>query len=206
MDWRAFGESLRSFAEQNKKTWNELDSAQGDGDLGVTIELAANAMADAAKTSQSLQQWLQDGGKSLRKAAPSTMGILLASALIAAGKSLSPDNNSPSMQEWLEIQKTMAEEIQRRGSAQLGDKTMLDAFLPAIDAFAKGVAENLPPAELMSQTAGVAKHSAEATASMVSRIGRSSWLGERASGHIDGGAWFCYQLYDWISKQLLDKA
>lgn len=206
MDWRQIAESLREFAERNRAVWNEMDAAQGDGDLGVTLHLAANALADAATASGTVRDWLLEGGRAVRKAAPSTMGILLASALIAAGKALPPETGELSRRDWLLVQRTMAEEIMRRGGAQRGDKTVLDAFLPAIEAFEEGLEQNLATEELMARTAEAAKRSAEATADMVPRTGRSSWLGERAGGRIDGGAWFCFQLYEWLALRLSDKA
>lgn len=206
MDWRQIAESLPEFAEKNRAVWNELDAAQGDGDLGVTLQLAANALADAAAVAGTVRDWLLEGGRAVRKAAPSTMGILLASALIAAGKALPPETGELSSRDWLLVQKTMAEEIMRRGGAQRGDKTVLDAFLPAIEAYEEGLEQNLAAEELMAKAAEAANRSAEATADMASKTGRSSWLGERASGRIDGGAWFCYQLYEWLALKLSGKA
>lgn len=202
MDFKRISPLLVEFAERNKNKWNELDGAQGDGDLGVTICIGAKALADCAESCRSIKEWFETGGKALRKAAPSTMGILLASALIAAGRTIPEGKSDFTLSDWASIQQSMVDEIGRRGGAKHGDKTILDALLPAVQAFADGVRSGLTPKDVVAAAAAAAKHGAEQTAAMVSRTGRSSWLGERAVGHIDGGAWVCYQLYDFALSEL----
>jgi phosphoenolpyruvate---glycerone phosphotransferase subunit DhaL len=193
-----FGESLEVFAGENKNYLNELDAAQGDGDLGLTIYYGATALNDISKKVDSIQEWFQVGGKALRKAAPSTMGILLASALISVGKKLENGKGQLNLTDWVEVQKTMIEEIQRRGGANLGDKTILDAMIPASEEFSKTIERRGSLSDALKVAAEKAKASAEATANLDSKIGRSSWLGERAKGKIDGGAWLCYLVYNFL--------
>ncbi|PLS16126.1 hypothetical protein CVD28_18985 [Bacillus sp. M6-12] len=188
------------FTEENKDKWNELDGAQGDGDLGVTMHLAAQALAESAERCNSVKEWLEVGGKQIRKAAPSTMGILIASALISAGRSIKDQQKELNLEDWITIQENMAAEIQQRGGAKLGDKTILDSFIPALHAFSDGVKRGDDLSQILNETTVIAKNSAEGTSSMISKIGRSSWLGKRSQGNIDGGAWVCYQIYDFISK------
>lgn len=198
VELKKVGQLLVEFAERNKEKWNELDGNQGDGDLGITVFLGAKAMADTAESCKSIKEWFELGGKALRKAAPSTMGILIASALIAAGKSIHEDKNVLSLNDWVSIQQCMIDEIQRRGGAKLGDKTVLDTLIPAVNAFRDAVNSEKDLIEVLTETVNVAKDSAENTALLVSKIGRSSWLGDRVQNHIDGGAWVCYQLYEFL--------
>jgi phosphoenolpyruvate---glycerone phosphotransferase subunit DhaL len=198
MNFKEFAPLLVHFAVENKDKWNQLDGAQGDGDLGVTIFLAAQALEENAEACNSMKEWFIVGGKALRKAAPSTMGILLASALIAAGKSIEEDKDHFALEDWAFIQQNMIDEISKRGGAKLGDKTVLDAFIPAAQAFSNGINRGLNLVEILTDVTDVAKHAAESTANLVSKIGRSSWLGERAQGNIDGGAWVCYQVYSLL--------
>lgn len=193
---------LVEFAQHNKEKWNQLDGAQGDGDLGITIHLGAKALEETAVSSRSLKEWFETGGKALRKAAPSTMGILIASALIAAGKSLQEHKNSLTPREWVSIQQCMIDEIQKRGGAKLGDKTVLDALIPAVQAFSDAVNKGETLTAALEQTVEAAKVAAENTATLVSKIGRSSWLGERSQGNVDGGAWVCFQLYEFLLNEM----
>jgi dihydroxyacetone kinase len=199
MDIKVLSLALISFADQHKTMWNELDAAQGDGDLGITMVLAAGAMEESARSSNSIQAWFQNGGKSLRKAAPSTMGILMASALISASKVI-PDEKRLTLQDWATVQQTMISEIQSRGGAQLGDKTVLDALIPAAATFAHAVQEGKSAHESLAAAAKAAEVGAKHTATLLAKTGRSSWLGERTLGKIDGGAWACFQLYDFLAE------
>ena len=75
-----------------------------------------------------------------------------------------------------------------RGKAEPGDKTMIDAWTPAVDATAAAEAEGRSPAEIRAAAADAAEKGAEATEPLVARKGRASYLGERAIGHRDPGA------------------
>ncbi|NQX33626.1 dihydroxyacetone kinase subunit DhaL [Herbiconiux sp. VKM Ac-2851] len=75
-----------------------------------------------------------------------------------------------------------------RGKAESGDKTMIDAWTPAVDAAAAAEADGRSPAEILAAAADAAEKGAEATEPLVARKGRASYLGERAIGHRDPGA------------------
>ncbi|PWC07868.1 dihydroxyacetone kinase subunit DhaL [Mycetocola zhujimingii] len=75
-----------------------------------------------------------------------------------------------------------------RGKAEVGDKTMIDAWTPAVDAAAGAAAEGQDEAGVLAAAAEAAERGAEATEPLVARKGRASYLGERAIGHRDPGA------------------
>jgi len=75
-----------------------------------------------------------------------------------------------------------------RGKAESGDKTMVDAWTPAVDAAAAALAEGKDDRAILGAAAGAAEAGAEATEPLVARKGRASYLGERAIGHRDPGA------------------
>ncbi|CAD5997724.1 dihydroxyacetone kinase subunit DhaL [Agreia sp. COWG] len=75
-----------------------------------------------------------------------------------------------------------------RGKAAPGDKTMVDAWTPAVDAAAAALAGGASEAEILDAAASAAESGAEATEPLVARKGRASYLGERAIGHRDPGA------------------
>jgi phosphoenolpyruvate---glycerone phosphotransferase subunit DhaL len=203
---RELGELIEKFAEQVKSKLNQLDAAQGDGDLGATIYNGGIALNETSITCDSIQEWFEVGGKKVRKAAPSTMGILLASALIGVGKRLEKGQTQLNVEDWIIVQETMIQEIQKRGGAQLGDKTILDALIPASEAFSLAIKEGKDLEAALKSAALTAKSSAEATAQLDSKIGRSSWLGERAKGNIDAGAWFCYLSYEFLAKVIKEES
>jgi dihydroxyacetone kinase len=78
--------------------------------------------------------------------------------------------------------------IAELGGARTGDRTMLDALVPASDAFANAIKAGQTPAEALRAAVDAAESGAKATAAMEPRKGRSSYLGGRAIGHVDPGA------------------
>jgi dihydroxyacetone kinase-like protein len=75
-----------------------------------------------------------------------------------------------------------------RGKAEVGDKTMVDAWTPAVDAAAAALAEGRTEVEILRAAADAAESGAESTDPLVARKGRASYLGDRAIGHRDPGA------------------
>jgi dihydroxyacetone kinase-like protein len=80
------------------------------------------------------------------------------------------------------------EGVRQRGRAEPGDKTMLDALAPALDAFDGAVGDGGSATEVARAAAVAAKAGRDATAPLVARKGRASYLGERSAGHLDPGA------------------
>lgn len=80
------------------------------------------------------------------------------------------------------------EGIVARGKAEPGDKTMLDALLPALDALDDANAAGRPEVEALEAAATAAEAGSAATLDLVARKGRASYLGERSAGHLDPGS------------------
>ncbi len=92
-----------------------------------------------------------------------------------------------------------------RGKAELGDKTMVDAMTPAVDAIEKSLAEGQTLTEAVRAGAAAARDGRDATTPMVARKGRASYLGERSKGHQDPGATSTTYLFEALASSL-DKA
>lgn len=78
--------------------------------------------------------------------------------------------------------------IVARGKAEVGDKTMIDAWTPAVDAAARAAGGDADAATVLADAASAAEAGAESTVPLVARKGRASYLGERSVGHLDPGA------------------
>ena len=126
-------------------------------------------------------------GLTFNGTAASTIGALLATACMRAGREVKGRHEIGVA--YLAI---MAEAaltgIQERGKAQIGDKTVLDALAPAAQALRAAVAAGLPLAEALGKTLAAAEEGMKATIPMKSKIGRASWLADRTVGHQDPGA------------------
>lgn len=167
----------------------ELDQAVGDGDLGLSLARGARAVLESVGnyTLDNPTDTLRAMGLTLQEAVGGSSGPLYGVLLLRAASSLqSADANRPAA--WAEAMKAGCEAISELGGAKAGDRTMLDALIPFADALASALAQGESAVAALASAAEVAENSAEATAQMPPKRGRSSYLGERTLGHPDPGA------------------
>jgi dihydroxyacetone kinase-like protein len=162
----------------------DLDAALGDGDLGVTVRAGCRAVREAlAELPDDVlpAQVLKAAAGAFAKANPSTMAALVGGALLAAARGLG-DAADLDRAGAVAVGRSAADSIATRGKAQVGDKTVLDALVPSLDAMEAATDSPL--------AAGVAaaRQGVEETRSLQSMRGRASWLGERSKGLQDPGA------------------
>lgn len=167
---------------------NSLDQSMGDGDTGITLNKVADALLDYVKNNPIVDvgKFLMSAGMATNKAAPSTLGTLTATALMQAGK-LVKGKSEITSEELALMFKAAVEEIQQRGKAQLGDKTIVDAIHPASEAFAGAVAEDDTLSEAGNKAVVAAEAGRDRVTPLRSKIGRASWVGERTEGKLDPG-------------------
>jgi len=167
---------------------NSLDQSMGDGDTGITLNKVADALLGYVKNNPIVDvgKFLMSAGMATNKAAPSTLGTLFATALMRAGK-LVKGKSEITAEELALMFKAAVEEIQQRGKAQLGDKTIVDAIHPASEAFAEAVAENDTLSEAGNKAVVAAEAGSDSVTPLRSQIGRASWIGERTEGKLDPG-------------------
>jgi len=167
---------------------NSLDQSMGDGDTGITLNKVADALLDYVKNNSigDVGKFLMSAGMATNKAAPSTLGTLTATALMRAGK-LVKGKSEITSEELALMFKAAVEEIQQRGKAQLGDKTIVDAIHPASEAFAGAVAEDDTLSEAGNKAVVAAEAGRDRVTPLRSKIGRASWVGERTEGKLDPG-------------------
>ena len=167
---------------------NSLDQSMGDGDTGITLNKVADALLDYVKNNPIVDvgKFLMSAGMATNKAAPSTLGTLTATALMRAGK-LVKGKSEITAEELALMFKAAVEEIQQRGKAQLGDKTIVDAIHPASEAFAGAVAEDDTLSEAGNKAVMAAEAGRDRVTPLRSKIGRASWVGERTEGKLDPG-------------------
>ncbi len=167
---------------------NSLDQSMGDGDTGITLNKVAGALLDYSKNNpiEDVGKFLMSAGMATNKAAPSTLGTLTATALMRAGK-LVKGKSEITAEELALMFKAAVEEIQQRGKAQLGDKTIVDAIHPASEAFAEAVAEDDTLSEAGNKAVMAAEAGRDRVTPLRSKIGRASWVGERTEGKLDPG-------------------
>lgn len=173
----------------SKDQLTELDSAIGDGDLGVTMTLGFRAIQDALKESQDLdlQGVLSKCGMAFADHAASTFGALMSTMFSRAGRAVKGLENIGAA-EAAAMLRSAVEGVQQRGKAAPGDKTVLDAMIPASQAFDQAASSGQSLPACLATALQAAQQGAEATIGMRSHAGRSGWLGERTVGVKDPGA------------------
>ncbi len=165
-----------------------LDQAMGDGDMGITMAKIAKALqAYVVETPvDDIGQYLAKAGMTANKAGPSTMGTLVATALMRAGKEVK-GKDSLAAEDLAVMFKAADQGMQERGKAKPGDKTIIDAIHPAAEAFAAAV-EGGEPLEMAAQQAlAAAAEGRDRVTPLRSKVGRASWVGERTEGKVDAG-------------------
>ena len=176
-------EKVAKALENNSKRFEELDSAAGDGDLGITAgKIAEGIRSGISLSTGDLKADLMMLGREISKSAPSTFGTLFATGFIRASGVVS-DEYSP-LENVQKGFKAAFEGIAARGKASIGERTLLDALAPALTAL--NDASDLRSS--LSSAAIAARAGAKATAEMMPRHGRAGWIGERAKGLEDAGA------------------
>lgn len=166
----------------------ELDQAIGDGDLGITIDKAASALDEYSMVDpgEDLGKWLAGVGMAVNRVASSTMGTLLATACMRAGKEIRGKTTLTPAD--LVVMLVAADAgIQERGKAHLGDKTIVDALHPAAEAFASALESGMGLEQAGERMLEAAREGRDRVTPLQSKMGRSGWVGERTIGVVDGG-------------------
>jgi dihydroxyacetone kinase-like protein len=174
---------------QRKDMLGELDATIGDGDLGVTIELGCHSLQSGLRNSKGcdIGAILVESGQNFSRAASSTFGILVATAFMRAGREVG-GRATIGLSDLVKMGKAVSEGIQSRGGACLGDKTMLDAIIPAVRALEKAEKESRSLGEALDWAVLAARDGTESTIPLKARYGRAAWLSEKSVGVRDPGA------------------
>ncbi len=175
----------------------ELDGKVGDSDLGLTMAKAFAAASDSvnANVSDPIARTIQLAGMAISKAAPSTMGTLMATGFMRGGKALEgvAAIGTPEIARFWEAFLTG---ILERGKAKRGDKTLVDVVAPIAESFAVSAqrGESLPAA--LSAGAAAAAEGLEATKGMIAQHGKAACFQEKTIGLQDAGATVGFILAD----------
>ena len=182
--------SICDNVEKEKDYLSELDRATGDGDHGVTMSIGWNAVKEKITTldnNLTFDKICMQIASSFLSAVGASAGPLYATALMRGGAKLKDLSviNSSHISDFFEA---AANGIQDRGKANLGDKTMLDVWLPTAEKIKETSNNTKDIIEILEKGSHAAYESMLSTKEMLSKKGRSSKLGERSKGHIDPGA------------------
>jgi len=188
---------LRDFAaviESERQELVRLDTAIGDGDHGTNLDRGMRKVVERLETDagSDIGATLKAVGMALVSSVGGAAGPLYGTLFMQMG-SASAGQDQLDLEGWARALETGVKGVQARGKAEPGDKTMLDALLPAVEVLRGGDAgEDLPSA--LRRSAEAAEEGMKATIPLEARKGRASYLGPRSVGHQDPGATSSYLL------------
>jgi phosphoenolpyruvate---glycerone phosphotransferase subunit DhaL len=189
---------VRAFAAEvsdNRAYLTKLDSAIGDGDHGTNMDRGMRKALERLDTVQG-----EDIGGALK-----AVGMALVSSVGGAGGPLygtlfmqmgsaSDGKSELDLAGWADAVEAGVKGVQTRGKAEPGDKTMVDALLPAAESLREAAGEGAELGDALRRSATAAEEGMKATIELVARKGRASYLGPRSAGHQDPGATSSYLL------------
>jgi dihydroxyacetone kinase-like protein len=186
-------------AVDNETYFCQLDAVVGDGDFGYSL---ARGFENVLSGWDELEY--EDAGGLLKKTAlvltkriGGTSGPIWGTAFLRAGGSLS-GKPEPTGDEVIAALRAAIEGIKQRGGSDLGDKTLLDALVPAVDTLEAELGDGAATA--LERAAVTARESAEATKGMLAQRGRASYTGDRSRDSVDAGAVGVAVLFEAVSK------
>ncbi len=193
--------------DEHKACLTDLDAAIGDADHGVNIARGFNAVAQkiAAQPDQSLGLLFKTAGMTLMSAVGGASGMLYGNFFLKAA-AVAGDRNRLDDADLLAVLEAGRDGIVQRGLAELGDKTMIDAWTPALATLREALAAEQPLTTALTRCAATAQQAMAATIPLQARKGRASYLGERSVGHQDPGATSTYLLLRSLSETVTNAA
>jgi dihydroxyacetone kinase-like protein len=200
-DMKSLLQSVAVDLTSHSEELRQLDARVGDGDLGVTIELASQAMSDylVSSTETDIGKLLAQCGMNINKVSPSTFGTILASAFMGGGKAV-VGNEKIGLNELLLIGEGAVENIKKRGKAEAGDKTLLDALTPAVDTLKSSAGTD--EKQVLDAAVNAAEEGVKATVNMKAKFGRAQWFQEGSVGVQDGGATAIYYMIKSFAENI----
>lgn len=173
-------EAISRCMDDNREMLIELDSRNGDGDLGISMSEGFRAAYAAAASSEgNIGRLLKQAAFSLNEAAPSSLGTITTIILMTMAGQLA-GMDEVSLSQLGEAMTAGLEKVMERTGSAPGEKTILDALIPAAETLANGGS--------LQESAAAAAAGAESTKDMLPVHGRAAYYGEKCLGLVDGGA------------------
>jgi dihydroxyacetone kinase-like protein len=180
---------LKRIMDENREMLIELDSVMGDGDLGITMQKAfTSAHTEAGDfTGKEAGQLMLKAGMKIAQAAPSTMGTLVATGFMKGGKAILK-TEALSLSDLSVFFRAFINGIMEAGKTKPGNKTIVDALEPAVNALEKASVEGKNVVEGIQMAYKAAREGVESTKSMKAQHGRAAYYQEKSIGITDAGA------------------
>ncbi len=173
----------------NEKYFGDLDAVVGDGDFGYSMARGFElVVADWEKFDRTdIATFLRKVAVVITSRVGGTSGPIWGTGFLRAA-TVAVGSKTVDAPQIVSMLRAAAEGIKARGNSDLGDKTLLDSLVPAIDTLEEHLVAGAPAAEMVRAAAARARAAAEATRQMLAKRGRAAYTGERSIGSLDAGA------------------
>lgn len=179
---------ISSRITENKDFLTELDREIGDSDHGINMARGFQAVMEKLSPEDSdIGASLKKAGMTLLSKVGGASGPLYGTAYMEAGK-ITAGKTELTPSDMSAVLTAAIAGIQKRGKAVRGEKTMLDAIIPASETFSAKIADGADMVTALEAACQSAKEGVEYTKTIIATKGRASYLGERSIGHQDPGA------------------
>lgn len=187
----------------NEVYFCELDSVAGDGDFGMSVAKGFKQLKQNWDEipREDIGAFLKGCGMIITEYCGGASGPIWGSAFRSAAK-YAAGKEELNLCELAALMQSSVDGIQKRGGAKLGDKTLLDALIPAVESLKSSADNNEEMPAAMRKAAEAAVAGAEKTKTMVATKGRASYVGERSVNYPDAGAVAIGVIFTEITKNL----
>lgn len=198
-----FLEGVAATLKEHRIYLTELDSPIGDADHGINLDRGFSAVLSKLPTvaDKDIGTILKTTGMTLVSTVGGASGPLYGTAFLRAGMALA-DRYEINEEDLVAALEAALEGIMTRGKAKRGEKTMVDAIAPAIDALKAARARGDDLVTAMRESVAAAEEGMKATIPMLATKGRASYLGKRSIGHQDPGATSAYFMATVLLKTI----
>jgi len=188
-DVLVFIKAFKAKMKEHRQVLTDLDQAIGDGDHGINMDRGMKAVGEKLPSveDKNIDDILKAVGMTLVSTVGGASGPLYGTAFMRAGMKMKGKETLDAA-DINEMFEAAIEGIISRGKATTGEKTMLDALVPAKEAYNKAIAEGKSITEALTIAEQAAWDGVEYTKTIIATKGRASYLGERSIGHQDPGA------------------
>ncbi len=187
LDLRGMITTISQTLDAHQSELNTLDSELGDGDHGTAISTGFACSVEQLLEATSPFQVLYVTGTNLMNRMGGSSGALFGTLFVGAAMQVK-EAQALSMEQFIMMWESGSAGVMKRGKAQPGDKTMIDALVPAVNSMRQNLDKKEPLAAILQQAAASAEQGARSTKDMQAQYGRARYLGERSIGQIDPGA------------------
>lgn len=196
---RNIGETI----EKEKLFLTELDNVIGDGDHGINLSRGFQEVEKKLDTlsDKDIGTILKTVGMTLVSTVGGASGPLYGTAFMKAGQ-LMAEKDAVDINDFVEILRVSIEGVKMRGKSTTGEKTMLDAMVPALAAMEGALKAAKDSKEILLEGVEAAEDGVAYTKTIIATKGRASYLGERSIGHQDPGATSFTLMLSVIAKSL----